>query len=566
MLLSAGKAFRLTKFASRFPFRCLSSGDLLVNDASYSWLKDDLGLNADNHGVFNGSWGGTGNIVTSVCPSNNRPIARVREGSVEDFQETIRRSKIAWEMWAEVPPPKRGEVVRQIASAIRDKIQPLSKLLSLEVGKIFIEGMGEIQEYIDMCDYAVGLSRMIGGRVMPSERPGHMLLEQWNPLGTVGVITAFNFPIAVMGWNQSLASICGNSVIWKPAPTTPLIGVAITKVLQSVFEANNFPPELFSLVCGGADVGNAMAHDKNLDLLSFTGSTQVGRQVGTIVQERFGKSILELGGNNAIIVDEDADLDMVVPAVLFACVGTTGQRCTTTRRLMLHEKIHDTVVERLKNAYSQVRIGDPLEDDILYGPLHTQQAVEIFENAVSEAKRQGGTVVYGGEKLERPGNYVAPTIVTNLQHDSDIVLKESFAPVLYVLKFSDINEAIRWNNEVDQGLSSSIFTANVQRIFNWIGPKGSDCGIVNVNIPTNGAEIGGAFGGEKATGGGRESGSDSWKQYMRRSTWYVCACYWYTYTCTICMCVYCCNNAPLSLHSTINYSSDLPLAQGIKFQ
>uniref|UniRef100_A0A8B9L2C0 aldehyde dehydrogenase (NAD(+)) n=1 Tax=Astyanax mexicanus TaxID=7994 RepID=A0A8B9L2C0_ASTMX len=439
---------------------------LLINQPKYAWLKE-LGLSEDNDGVYNGTWGG------------------------------------------------KGEV-------------------SLEMGKIYVEGVGEVQEYVDVCDYAVGLSRMIGGPVLPSE--SHALIEQWNPVGLVGIITAFNFPVAVYGWNNAIALICGNVCLWKGAPTTPLTSVAVTKIVAEVLEQNNLPGAICSMTCGGADIGTALSKDERVDLVSFTGSTQVGKQVALMVQERFGRQLLELGGNNAIIVFEDADLNLVVPSALFASVGTAGQRCTTTRRLMLHESVHDEVVERLSKAYKQVRIGDPWDPSTLYGPLHTKHAVQQYLAAIEQAKQQGGTLVCGGKVMDRPGNYVEPTIFTGLAHDAPIVHTETFVPILYVIKFKTEEEAFAWNNEVKQGLSSSIFTKDMGRVFRWLGPKGSDCGIVNVNIPTSGAEIGGAFGGEKHTGGGRESGSDSWKQYMRRST------------------------------CTINYSKDLPLAQGIKFE
>nr|XP_045250120.1 alpha-aminoadipic semialdehyde dehydrogenase isoform X7 [Macaca fascicularis] len=463
---------------------------LLINQPQYAWLKE-LGLREENEGVYNGSWGGRG------------------EASVADYEETVKKAKEAWKIWADV---------------------------SLEMGKILVEGVGEVQEYVDICDYAVGLSRMIGGPILPSERPGHALIEQWNPVGLVGIITAFNFPVAVYGWNNAIAMICGNVCLWKGAPTTSLISVAVTKIIAKVLEDNKLPGAICSLTCGGADIGTAMAKDERVNLLSFTGSTQVGKQVALMVQERFGRSLLELGGNNAIIAFEDADLSLVVPSALFAAVGTAGQRCTTARRLFVHESIHDEVVNRLKKAYAQIRVGNPWDSNVLYGPLHTKQAVSMFLGAVEEAKKEGGTVVYGGKVMDRPGNYVEPTIVTGLAHDASIAHTETFAPILYVFKFKNEEEVFAWNNEVKQGLSSSIFTKDLGRIFRWLGPKGSDCGIVNVNIPTSGAEIGGAFGGEKHTGGGRESGSDAWKHYMRRST------------------------------CTINYSKDLPLAQGIKFQ
>uniref|UniRef100_A0A8D2N1H7 Aldehyde dehydrogenase 7 family member A1 n=1 Tax=Zonotrichia albicollis TaxID=44394 RepID=A0A8D2N1H7_ZONAL len=441
----------------------------------------EKGLAVENQKVNNG-----------IFKSSGISLLSYEYGNLEDYEETVKKAKEAWKVWADIPAPKRGEIVRQIGDALRQKIKVLGSLVSLEMGKIFVEGVGEVQEYVDVCDYAVGLSRMIGGPILPSERPGHALIEQWNPVGLVGVITAFNFPVAVYGWNSAIAMICGNACLWKGAPTTSLVSVAVTKIIAKVLEDNKLPGAICSLVCGGADIGTAMARDERMDLLSFTGSTKVGKQVALMVQERFGRSLLELGGNNAIIADT------------------------------------------------------------LYGPLHTKEAVKMFLDAVEQAKQQGGSVVCGGKVINRPGNYVEPTIVTGLPHDAPIVHTETFAPILYVLKFKEEEEVFAWNNEVKQGLSSSIFTKDLGRIFRWEGtfpdpkeelylifvcrPKGSDCGIVNVNIPTSGAEIGGAFGGEKHTGGGRESGSDSWKLYMRRST------------------------------CTINYSKDLPLAQGIKFQ
>ncbi|XP_056393295.1 alpha-aminoadipic semialdehyde dehydrogenase [Hyla sarda] len=508
---------------------------LLISQPQYAWLKE-LGLKEENAGVYNGAWGGKGEVVTSYSPASNLPIARVRQATLDEYNDTVNKAKAAWKIWADIPAPKRGEIVRQIGDALRKKRKLLGHLESLEMGKILVEGVGEVQEYIDVCDYAVGLSRTIGGPILPSERPGHALIEQWNPVGLVGIITAFNFPVAVYGWNNALALICGDVCLWKGAPTTSLTSVAVTKIIAQVLEDNNLPGAICSLTCGGADIGNAIAKDERVDLVSFTGSTNVGKQVALKVQERFGRQLLELGGNNAIVVFEDADLNLVTPSVLFAAVGTAGQRCTTARRLFLQESIHDGIVEKLSKAYAQVRIGDPSEPDTLCGPLHTKQAVEMFLSAIEQAKCEGGTVVCGGKVIDRPGNFVEPTIMTGLAHDSPIVHKETFAPILYIIKFKSEEEAFAWNNEVKQGLSSSIFTKDLGRIFRWLGPKGSDCGVVNVNIPTSGAEIGGAFGGEKHTGGGRESGSDSWKHYMRRST------------------------------CTINYSKELPLAQGIKFQ
>ncbi|RWS12975.1 aldehyde dehydrogenase-like protein [Dinothrombium tinctorium] len=507
----------------------------LVEDKKYAFLTN-LGIEKTNLGVFANNWTGSGKVIKSVCPANGRPIAEVITGSLTDYEQTVEATQKAWNTWTDLPAPKRGEIVRQIGNALREYKSDLGKLVSLEMGKIIAEGEGEVQEYIDICDYAVGLSRMFEGKVIPSERPGHALLEMWNPLGAIGIITAFNFPVAVYGWNNALALVCGDTMLWKSASTTPLTSIAVTKILAKVFKANDLPGSICSLVCGDATVGEAMAKDERLRLISFTGSTNVGREVAINVQRRFGRSILELGGNNAIIVCENADLNMVVQSALFSCIGTAGQRCTTTRRMIVHENVYDKVLSSLKNAYAQIRIGDPLEKDTLCGPLHTESAVNQYLQAIEEAKRLGGVIECGGKVLQRDGNFVEPTIITNLAHNAFIVQKETFAPIVYLLKFKTLKEAISINNEVDQGLSSSLFTASLGDVFEWLGPKGSDCGIVNVNIPTSGAEIGGAFGGEKHTGGGRESGSDSWKQYMRRST------------------------------CTINYSKELPLAQGIHFQ
>ncbi|XP_071442810.1 putative aldehyde dehydrogenase family 7 member A1 homolog [Hetaerina americana] len=517
-------------------YRMASTG-FLVNDPKYSFLKE-LGIGEVNCGVYNGKWKASGGLVTSVCPANGKAIANVQVGSVKDYKECVEECRKAWDQWVELPAPKRGEIVRQIGDALRAKLVPLGKLVSLEMGKILPEGIGEVQEYVDICDYAVGLSRMLSGKILPSERPGHVLLEHWNPLGVIGVISAFNFPIAVYGWNSAIAMVCGDTVLWKGAPSTPLTSVATIRVVSKVLEDNGLPGAICSLCSGGADVGEAMAKDDHVKLVSFTGSTEVGKKVAMTVQERFGKHLLELGGNNAIIVSEDADLNMVVRSAVFACVGTAGQRCTTTRRLILHEKVYDEVLTRLKQAYGQVmkRIGDPLEEGTLYGPLHSEVSLKKYQQTIKEAVELGGKIEYGGKVLGGEGFFVEPTIITGLSHDDSVVHRETFAPIVYVLKCKSVDEAISWNNEVDQGLSSSIFTTDLGKVFHWIGPKGSDCGIVNVNIPTSGAEIGGAFGGEKATGGGRESGSDSWKQYMRRAT------------------------------ITINHSKELPLAQGIKFE
>uniref|UniRef100_A0A0A9Z803 aldehyde dehydrogenase (NAD(+)) n=1 Tax=Lygus hesperus TaxID=30085 RepID=A0A0A9Z803_LYGHE len=535
-------AKRLLVLSNRVPhfansLKSFSKAAYLVDDPKYSFLKD-LGLSRDNQGVYHGEWCGSGEIVTSICPSNGQPIADVRQGSLKDYETAAGRSREAWELWADLPAPKRGEIVRQIGNALRDNLQPLGKLVSLEMGKILAEGVGEVQEYVDICDYAVGLSRTFNGSIIPSERPGHALLEQWNPLGVIGVISAFNFPVAVYGWNSAIAMVCGNTLLWKGAPSTPLASVATSRIVAKVLEDNRLPGAICSLVCGGSDIGSAMASDERIPMVSFTGSTNVGKKVALTVQSRFGKFLLELGGNNAIIVGPDADLEMVAQSVVFACIGTAGQRCTSTRRLILHEKVYDQVLTRMKKSFKQVmkRMGDPLNENTLYGPLHNQTAVDNFNNTIKEVKAQGGKIEFGGEVCTGEGFFVLPTIVTGLPNDSPVVQKETFAPIVYVLRVQNVDEAIKCNNRVKQGLSSSLFTNNLADLFKWVGPKGSDCGIVNVNIPTSGAEIGGAFGGEKHTGGGRESGSDAWKQYMRRST------------------------------ITINYSPVLTLAQGIKFE
>lgn len=500
----------------------------------YEFLKE-IDIKPRNEGCYvNGKWKANGPVTSTVNPVDNQPIAEVVEGSMEDYEEGIQACVEASKMWKQLPAPKRGDIVRQIGDALRAKLEELGRLLSLEMGKILAEGIGEVQEIIDMCDFAVGLSRQLNGSIIPSERPNHAMLEVWNPLGIVGVITAFNFPSAVLGWNACIALVCGNCVVWKGAPTTPLVTIAITKVIAGVLEKNNLPGAIFTSLCGGTEIGQAIAKDTRIQLVSFTGSTKVGLMVQQTVHQRFGKCLLELSGNNAIIVMDDADIKLAVRSVLFAAVGTAGQRCTTCRRLLLHESIYEKVLDQLVGLYKQVKIGDPLEKSTLLGPLHTKTSKENFVKGIEVIKSQGGKILTGGSVIESEGNFVEPTIV-EITPDADVVKEELFAPVLYVMKFKTLKEAIEINNSVPQGLSSSIFTQRPEAIFTWIGPSGSDCGIVNVNIPTNGAEIGGAFGGEKATGGGREAGSDSWKQYMRRST------------------------------CTINYGNELPLAQGINF-
>lgn len=495
----------------------------------------ELGLGPCNPGCYiDGLWRGNGPVVSSSNPANNKPIAEAVEASIEDYEDGLRACSEAAKIWMQIPAPKRGEIVRQIGEALRAKLQLLGRLVSLEMGKILPEGIGEVQEIIDMCDYAVGLSRQLNGSIIPSERPNHMMMEVWNPLGIVGVITAFNFPCAVLGWNACIALVCGNCVVWKGASTTPLITIAMTELVAGVLEKNNLPGAIFTAFCGGAEIGQAIAKDPRISLVSFTGSSKVGQMVQKTVNERFGKCLLELSGNNAIIVMDDSDIQLAVRSVLFAAVGTAGQRCTTCRRLLVHESIYQNVLDQLIGVYKQVKIGDPLEKGTLLGPLHTPASKENFVKGIEVIKSQGGKVLVGGSVVESEGNFVQPTIV-EISPSAHVVKEELFGPVLYVMKFQTLKEAIEINNSVPQGLSSSIFTRKPEVIFKWIGPHGSDCGIVNVNIPTNGAEIGGAFGGEKATGGGREAGSDSWKQYMRRST------------------------------CTINYGNELPLAQGINF-
>ncbi|GAN03260.1 aldehyde dehydrogenase [Mucor ambiguus] len=500
---------------------------------------ESLGLDkTNNKGVFDGEWKGSGPVVPSYNPVNNEVIAEVITGTTDDLNVAFEKVAEAQKIWRELPVPKRGHVLLTMRNALVENLQPLGKLVALEMGKILPEGIGEVQEYIDILEYALGLSRMLQGAVIPSERPGHAMLETWNPLGTVGIISAFNFPVAVYGWNCAIALVTGNGTIWKPAPTTSLVSIAVTRIIAKALKDHDLPTSLCALVTGGSDVGSAMTADKRAHVLSFTGSTNVGREVGKVVQGRFGRSILELGGNNALIVTDDCDLDLAARAILFAAVGTAGQRCTTTRRLIVQESVYDTLIERLKKAYKQVKVGDPLDEGVLCGPLHTKEAVEIYKNALERVKQEGGEIIVGGKVLDdgplKHGNFVEPTM-TRVRPDMEVVQNESFVPILHTMTYKTLDEAIAINNSVAQGLSSSIFTSNPSTIFKWIGPSGSDCGIINVNIPTNGAEIGGAFGGEKETGGGRESGSDSWKQYCRRGT------------------------------CTINYSGTLPLAQGINF-
>ncbi|XP_058468221.1 putative aldehyde dehydrogenase family 7 member A1 homolog [Malaya genurostris] len=500
-------------------------------------ILKDLGLEKVNNGVYNGEWIGNGEIVKSIDPATGNVIAEVKTGTLSELESCFEAGSEAFEKWKKLPSPQRGEIVRQIGQELRRFKEPLGKLVSLEMGKILAEGVGEVQEFIDICDYAVGLSRMFAGQILPSERMKHTIIEKWNPLGLVGVISAFNFPCAVFGWNAAIALVVGNSVLWKGAPSTPLVSIATTKIVTDVLKKNNLPP-IVTLCQGGTDIGKNMVTDHRVKLLSFTGSTAVGREVGVEVQRRFGKFLLELGGNNALIINEDSPVDIALDAAFFGCIGTAGQRCTSTRRLIIHEKLYSAIVSKLVDRYINIltRVGHPLHESTLYGPLHNQEAVDNYKRTVDEAVKLGGKIECGGRRIDRPGFFVEPTIITNLPHDSPIIYKETFAPIVFVLKMKNLDEAIEWNNEVHHGLSSSLFTSNIVSAFQWIGESGSDCGIVNINTSPSGAEIGGAFGGEKQTGGGRESGSDSWKQYVRRST------------------------------ITVNHSADLSLAQGIIFK
>jgi len=496
----------------------------------------ELGIQAENHGAFDGSWLLTGGeSLTSVNPSTGEPLASVRLATAADYERVAAASVAAFEAWRTWPAPKRGEVVRELGEELRKNKEALGCLVSLEAGKVYSEGQGEVQEMIDMCDFAVGLSRQLYGLSMHSERPRHRMYEQWHPLGTVGIITAFNFPVAVWAWNAALAAVCGDAMIWKPSHQTPLTAVAITNIIERVL-ATTGAPSIFNLAMGNRrEVGQRMSADPRLPLISATGSVRMGKEVGKTVAERLGRSLLELGGNNGIVVMDDADLDLALRAVLFAAVGTAGQRCTTTRRLFLQKGIAAAMKQRLIEAYRSITIGDPLEAGTLMGPLINAGAVEEMMNALRLATEQGGKILYGGGRLDRPGYFVEPTLVEAVPH-MPITCDETFAPILYLFEFEDLDEAIALHNAVPQGLSSAIFTLNMRSAERFLAATGSDCGIANVNIGTSGAEIGGAFGGEKETGGGREAGSDSWKLYMRRQT------------------------------CTINWGTELPLAQGVEFK
>jgi len=497
-----------------------------------------LGINEYNHGTYfgDGQWSQTtdAGIVTAVNPATGEEIARVYGASDADYDRVVKKAREIFATWRRVPAPKRGEAIRLVNEALRENKDALGSLVSLEMGKIKAEGDGEVQEMIDIGDFAVGQSRMMYGNTMHSERLDHRMYEQWHPLGVVGVISAFNFPVAVWSWNAFLSAICGNTTIWKPSPKGALCCIAVQNLCNAALEKGGFPPIFLSFIGRGHHLSKKFVDDKRVDLISFTGSTAIGRQVGAKVAERMGKSLLELGGNNALIIDTTADLKLAIPAVVFGAVGTAGQRCTSTRRIFVQEEIFDAVRDKLVKAYQQVTIGDPLADGTLMGPLTDENAVQDFMNAIEQARQSGGEVLCGGKRLNLPGYFVEPAII-KASNEWEIVQSETFAPILYMIPFTTIDDVIAMQNDVAQGLSSSLFTRDIRNAELFLSAVGSDCGIANINIGTSGAEIGGAFGGEKETGGGRESGSDSWKAYMRRQT------------------------------NTINWSNDLPLAQGIKF-
>lgn len=501
-------------------------------------LLKRLGIQLKNPGAYSGyAWTSqsTGDGLASINPATNETIANVITCSVADYHEVIQRAQEAFLVWRTVPAPQRGEIVRQMGQALREHKDSLGSLVSLEMGKSKQEGDGEVQEMIDIADLAVGQSRMLYGKTMHSERFKHRMYEQWHPYGVVGIISAFNFPVAVWAWNAFIAAVCGNVCVWKPSSTTPLCALAVQRICNDVLEKNDVPA-IFSLIIPSShEIATTMVNDSRLPLISFTGSTPIGRSVAKNVAMRLGRTILELGGNNAIIVDETANLALAIPAIVFGAVGTAGQRCTSTRRLFVHASIYEDVIQRLKYAYGQITVGNPLDSNNLMGPLVDKKAVETFQHVMMRIKKAGGEVLFGGDVLKQAGNFVQPTLVTGLVNACDIVQEETFAPILYVMPYHQFEEAIALQNAVPQGLSSALFTENLKHAEYYLSMQGSDCGIANVNIGTSGAEIGGAFGGEKETGGGRESGSDAWKAYMRRQT------------------------------NTINWGDTLPLAQGIKF-
>ena len=500
-------------------------------------ILDSLGLDAVNAGTWYGSESSedsAAKLIESVNPANGESIASVRSTSTTEYERLISMAEESFRTWRTIPAPVRGNAVRLIGNALRDHKDALGSLVTLEMGKIKAEGDGEVQEMIDIADFAVGQSRMLYGNTMHSERPQHRMYEQWHPLGLVGTITAFNFPVAVWAWNACLAAICGNVNIWKPSPKTPLCGVAVQKIVNEALAAEDLPPVFFLFNDASNELAQSFVDDTRVNLISFTGSCAVGKKVGERVAARMGKVLLELGGNNAIIVDEHANLDLAVPSIVFGSVGTAGQRCTTTRRVLVHQSRLEELKQALVNAYSQVRIGDPLDSNTLMGPLIDGSAIERVQSAIASVRDAGGEILCGGEALDGPGHFITPAIAV-AKNDWDIVQTETFGPILYLIPYAELDDAIAMQNGVVQGLSSAIFTDNLQNAEYFLSHAGSDCGIANVNIGTSGAEIGGAFGGEKETGGGREAGSDSWRAYMRRQT------------------------------NTINWGQDLPLAQGISF-
>ena len=503
----------------------------------FPFLKE-LGILDTNPGSCAGpdDWSNTEGheLLSIVTPIDGSIIAKVALASAADYEHVVKTAQENFLKWRMTPAPVRGQVAREIGDQLRAMKEPLGKLVTLEMGKIVAEGMGEVQEAIDIADFAVGLSRQLYGLTMQSERPMHRMYEQWHPLGVVGIITAFNFPVAVWSWNALIAAVCGDTMVWKPSSKVPLCAIAIQHALNRIMKKHGFTG-IFTIVIGrGSTIGERLINDRRIPLISSTGSTAMGLRVAEAAAKRLGRTILELGGNNGIIVAEDANLDTATRAILFGAVGTAGQRCTTTRRIIAQKTIIDELTSRLVRAYEQVRIGNPLEPDTLMGPLVDEDAVKNMMNALEALPKQGGRIVTGGKKLDRPGYYASPAIV-RVPGNSPLVCEETFAPILYIMPYETLDDAVRLHNEVPQGLSSAIFTESLKKAETFLSAMGSDCGIANVNIGTSGAEIGGAFGGEKDTGGGRESGSDAWKQYMRRQT------------------------------TTINWSNQLPLAQGIKF-
>jgi aldehyde dehydrogenase (NAD+) len=495
-----------------------------------------LGLSEENDGVFDGKWRGSGAKIDKISPIDGKKLASVRTASADDYENTIVRALEAFEKWRKTPGPVRGDTVRRLGNALREMKHELGRLVTLETGKILAEGEGEVQEMIDICDFAVGQSRMLYGLTIQSERPSHRLMEQWHPLGLVAVISAFNFPVAVWSWNAALAAVCGDATIWKPSEKTPLTAIAVTKIAERVCRETRADPAIFSLLIGDRkSVGEKLANDPRVPLISATGSVAMGLNVAKTVHGRLGKTIMELGGNNALIVTPTADLDMATQSIFFGAVGTAGQRCTSTRRVIAHESVADKLRSKLLSAYQSLPIGNPLDKKTLMGPLIDKGAVDMVQDSIKKLKNEGGEVLYGGEKMDIPGGCYMKPCLANAKPNFKIVQEETFGPLLYLMTYRDFEEAIAIQNGVPQGLTSSIFTNDVREAEKFVSAAGSDCGIANVNTGTSGAEIGGAFGGEKNTGGGRESGSDSWKMYMRRQT------------------------------NTINFSSELPLAQGIEF-